>query len=645
MNPRLALRLAAAALVFCVLISCDNPLSRGENDAAISVSNAPTGPGNMRLAQDLNPDPSILEVNLVAAVKQVELNSSGLLANAYTFNGTIPGPELRMRAGDTVIIHFTNHLPRPMSIHWHGIELDNANDGTVVTQNPVTPGATFTYRFIVPRPGVFWYHPHAMPSNPEFKGLYGTLIVESEYDEILVGAGVLPDHTNTRTLILADTTVCKAPGSNDAATFPAHPDTPWAFTDLVGPFPGLVAYPTPQDLCESPRDDDGNPMESGPLEAGEIPNIKPSKSCGPRSPCRVNEGQLVLTNGRVGGGRDGTPEHPGALAEDAEVIPVRAGQGFRLQMINGAVSRFFRLRLTDQNGKPITMFRVGGEGGLLDQVRIEGGMQGELNNKFPRGELVLANADRADMVFVPRGNPGDVLTLWTLDYQHYGTAEYPFGYGGVPTVPIAHFKIVDGDDSAMVFNIQEGDPLRLHPSINAPVDSLKELPITAHLLDPAGFDPPQPGLALEEMLFAVVGLKESIDGIFGTELDGSGVSDYREIPHIASSRYAELGGVLELTIRNGTQMHHPIHLHGFSFQPIRVLDSEGDLIYEFDYNEFIDTFDVPATKQLVFRVHLEDRPVFATGEPGGSAGRWLMHCHIFNHAGMGMITELVVLKP
>jgi FtsP/CotA-like multicopper oxidase with cupredoxin domain len=313
-------------------------------------------------------------------------------------------------------------------------------------------------------------------------------------------------------------------------------------------------------------------------------------------------------------------------------------------MINGAVSRFFRLRLTDQNGEQITMFRVGGEGGLLDQVRIEGGMQGELNNKFTRGELVLANADRADVVFVPRGNPGDVLTLWTLDYQHYGTAEYPFGYGGVPTVPIAHFKIVDGDGSSPVFEIAEGDPLRLHRLINSPIDSLHELPITAHLLDPAEFDPQQPGLANEDLLFAVVGLKESIDGIFGTELDGSGVSDYRDIPHIASSRYAELGDVLELTIRNGTQMHHPIHLHGFSFQPIRILDSEGNLVYEFDYNEFIDTFDVPATKQLVFRVHLEDRPIFATGEPGGSTGRWLMHCHIFNHAGMGMITELVVLK-
>jgi hypothetical protein len=107
--------------------------------------------------------------------------------------------------------------------------------------------------------------------------------------------------------------------------------------------------------------------------------------------------------------------HPSPLAEAAEVIPVHAGQGFRLQIINGAVSRFFRLLLTDQNGEQITMFRVGGEGGLLDRVRIEGGIHGKLNSKFPRGELMLANADRADVVACPpcRSRTSKLLTTIT----------------------------------------------------------------------------------------------------------------------------------------------------------------------------------------------------------------------------------------
>ena len=159
--------------------------------------------------------------------------------------------------------------------------------------------------------------------------------------------------------------------------------------------------------------------------------------------------------------------------------------------------------------------------------------------------------------------------------------------------------------------------------------------------DPAKFVEPLPGTADETVLFTVVGLRESVDGIHGMALEGGG--HHRDIPYLDSSRYARIGDLLELTVRNGTQQHHPLHLHGFSFQPVRLLDSTGKLVYEYDYNEFMDTIDIPATHQLVFRVRLHDRPVAATGAPGGAAGRWMLHCHIFNHAELGMMTELVVL--
>ena len=599
--------------------------------------------GNLRAAVDLNPDPRILEINLVAQMARLDLTGDGLYANVYNFNGVIPGPELQLKVGDEVIVHFTNRLPDPMAVHWHGIELDNANDGTPVTQNPVSTGGTFTYRFRVPRPGVFWYHPHAMPTNAEFKGLYGALIVEDPHEVTLRAAAVLPARTQTQTLVLSDITVCKAPGQNDATTFAPDPDRPWAFTDSIGPFPGNTAYPTPRDLCETPRSRDGELLDTGPLAAGDIPNVKPEKRCGPRIPCRVNEGQLVLTNGRVASPRAGTPEQPGKLSLAAAAIPVRAGAGQRLQLINAAVSRYFRLRLTDQQGRMIPLYRVGGEGGLLDAARLEGGLQGQLDTLFTRGEIVLGSADRSDVVFrVPDGRPGDVLTLWTLDYQRYGTTEYPFGYGGLPTVPVAHFRITDGPGDEFEFTITSGTPLRTHPAVNDPVESIKAVPVTATLVDPASLTPPRPGSDNPELLFTVVGLRESIDGIHGTRLEG-GERDYRDIPHIPSSRFARVGELLNIRIRNGTQMHHPIHLHGFSFQPVRMLDTNGDTVYEYDYNEFVDTVDVPSTKILEFRVRLDDRPMIADGSAGGALGRWLFHCHIFNHAAIGMITELVVL--
>lgn len=604
--------------------------------------------------EDLDPDPHVLEVRLVAAQRRVELNDSGLRANAYTFNGTTPGPELRLGVGDTAIIHFRNELPEPTAIHWHGIELDNANDGTTVTQNLVPTGSEFTYRFVVTRPGVFWYHPHAMPTNPEFKGLYGPLIVTDDIDAKLTDLGVLPADTATHTLMLGDTTVCKAPGQNDTATFRPDPARAWAHTGTIGPFPGLTAFPTPKDLCEKPRDPDGKYLDTGPLAAGDIPNIMPAKNCsgGGNDPnlrseesCRVNEGQLVLTNGYVAAARAGTPEAPGELAGKHAVFDVSAGQGVRLRLLNAAVSRYFWLRLTDQDGQPVTLYRVGGEGGLLDQVRTEGGQQGMLDTKFGPGEIVLGVADRADVVFaVPDASPGDVLTLWTLDYQHYGTAQYPFGYGGLPTVPVAHFRVTADGDEPRVFAIADGDPLRTRADIARPTASIREQEIDDHLLDPAKFRVPAAGTSNEELLLAIVGLRETIDGIHGTMLEGRG-KDYTEIPHIPSSRFARIGDTLELTFRNGTQMHHPMHLHGFSFQPLRITDLDDNTVYEYDYNEFVDTVDVPAVKKLVIRVHLEDRPHIASGLPGGAAGRWLLHCHIFNHAGLGMMTELVVLDP
>src|SRR5262249_48397923 len=126
------------------------------------------GQGNLPEAEDVNPDPNIFETFFVA-MDTPTLLKSGVVATSLTFNGIVPGPLIRVKVNDKVIVHFTNNSPIPASIHWHGIELTNPSDGTGITQNPVEPGGTFTYAFITPRPGVFFYHSHIFPTNPEFK--------------------------------------------------------------------------------------------------------------------------------------------------------------------------------------------------------------------------------------------------------------------------------------------------------------------------------------------------------------------------------------------------------------------------------------------------------------------------------------------
>ncbi|MBN8280165.1 MAG: multicopper oxidase domain-containing protein, partial [Gammaproteobacteria bacterium] len=293
------------------------------------------GPALLRPVQDTSPDPRIVEATLVAEEATVELDK-GLKARMYTFNGGTPGPEIRARVGDRVIVHFTNRIDEPLMVHWHGIELHNPSDGTTLTQNPLRKGESFTYDFIVTRPGVFWYHSHRAPTNPEFKGMYGAFIVTDDADATLVKKGVLPPAELTRTLVLADTTVCKAPGQNDAATFPADPALPWSFTRAgLGPFPGNTAAPTPRDLCENPLDKHGMPLGAGPLPEGAVPNIQPAMNCGMKPKCRVNEGQLVLVNGRVPGARGGSPSTPGALADPAEAVQLAKSRHLALRYAEG----------------------------------------------------------------------------------------------------------------------------------------------------------------------------------------------------------------------------------------------------------------------------------------------------------------------
>jgi FtsP/CotA-like multicopper oxidase with cupredoxin domain len=132
----------------------------------------------MALATDLDADPGVLEVELVAREAELELRS-GPKTKLYTYDGSLPGPLLRLREGDRLVVHFRNELPEPTSIHWHGIRLDNAMDGAPPhTQAPVMPGESFDYDFIVPDAGTYWYHPHVRSAAQVGFGMYGALIVD-----------------------------------------------------------------------------------------------------------------------------------------------------------------------------------------------------------------------------------------------------------------------------------------------------------------------------------------------------------------------------------------------------------------------------------------------------------------------------------
>jgi FtsP/CotA-like multicopper oxidase with cupredoxin domain len=159
------------------------------NAVAEAQSLQPAGwDASLRLveAADANPDPKIVEVTLEARVAPLEI-TPGVRTDAWTYNGGLPGPLIRARRGDRVIVHFSNNLPQPTTVHWHGVQVPIEMDGVPgVSQPPVKQGGTFTYDFVVPDAGLFWYHPHVMSAAQVGFGLYGPLLVADPDDPVKV---------------------------------------------------------------------------------------------------------------------------------------------------------------------------------------------------------------------------------------------------------------------------------------------------------------------------------------------------------------------------------------------------------------------------------------------------------------------------
>jgi len=122
-------------------------------------------------------DAPLRTFTLVAQPARITL-APGQTVDAWTFNGTVPGPELRVQQGDQVVVTLVNRLAGGVTIHWHGVTVPNAEDGVAgVTQDAVPPGASYTYRFIATDVGTYWYHSHQETSEALPRGLYGALIV------------------------------------------------------------------------------------------------------------------------------------------------------------------------------------------------------------------------------------------------------------------------------------------------------------------------------------------------------------------------------------------------------------------------------------------------------------------------------------
>jgi FtsP/CotA-like multicopper oxidase with cupredoxin domain len=137
---------------------------------------------------DLDPAPDVVEVQLVAEPGTHEW-LPGKPADVWVFRdgasdapGTIPGPLLEAKLGDHVIIHFENRLPEGTTVHWHGLRVPNAADGTPASQMIVPPGGTYDYEFDAIDTGTYWYHPHVEADVQVERGLYAPIVIRGDVE-------------------------------------------------------------------------------------------------------------------------------------------------------------------------------------------------------------------------------------------------------------------------------------------------------------------------------------------------------------------------------------------------------------------------------------------------------------------------------
>jgi manganese oxidase len=205
--------LVSALVSFALVLSACAPAPRREDNQNMPMGTNPmltATPGSMMAdnpeaahmmepiaAPDVQPATEtvggqLLEFREENGVKVFELTAKavqwpildGVTVTAFTYNGTVPGPMIRVTEGESVRIVIRNELPDPTTIHWHGVEVPNAMDGVPgVTQDPIQRGEIFTYEFTARPAGTFMYHSHFEGDVQVSAGLYAPFIIDPSQPE------------------------------------------------------------------------------------------------------------------------------------------------------------------------------------------------------------------------------------------------------------------------------------------------------------------------------------------------------------------------------------------------------------------------------------------------------------------------------
>ena len=173
------------------------------------TSTAGLDPDTRTEVVELN-DGDTFELHIAPVSKRIGDATVRMLA----YNGSIPGPTLRVRQGTEIEVDVVNEGDLDATVHWHGLRLDNRYDGTHETQDEIPVGGRYRARVSFPDPGIYWYHPHTREDYAQDMGLYGNVIVEPAepgywgpvhrelaltLDDVLIEDGQIAPYSRTET--------------------------------------------------------------------------------------------------------------------------------------------------------------------------------------------------------------------------------------------------------------------------------------------------------------------------------------------------------------------------------------------------------------------------------------------------------------
>ena len=552
-------------------------------------------------------------------IGETPVNITGAARTAMTINGSLPGPILRWREGDTVTLRVRNRLKEDTSIHWHGIILPANMDGVPgLSFHGIAPDGMYEYKFKANQNGTYWYHSHS--GLQEQVGVYGALVIDAKepepfsYDrDYVVLLSDWTDENPTRVL---------AKLKKQSDYYNQHKRTVGDFIDDVSEMGWSAAVADRKMWAEmkmSPTDlADVSGYTYTYLMNGQAPNgnwtgiFKPGEKIRLRF---INASAMTYFDVRIPGLKMTV-----VAADGLHVKPVSVDE-FRI-----AVAETYDVIVEPDSEQAYTVFaqsmdRTGYARGTL---AVQEGLSAPVPSPDPRPLIAMGDMgmDHGSMGGMDHGN------MAGMDQGNMAGMDHGSMQGGMAGMD--HSQMAGMDHSNMAGMAGMAGNMQAHPAseTNNPLVDMQTMTPTHKLDDPgiglrdngrrvltysdlrSTFPDPDGREPSRTIELHLTGHMEK----FSWSFDGIKFSD-------AEPLRLKYGERVRITLVNDTMMTHPIHLHGMWSD---LEDANGNFLVRKH------TIDMPPGSKRSYRVTAD------------ALGRWAYHCHLLLHMEMGMFREVRV---